>query len=325
MIVGATESFTAQAMLTNPGSVAPGTPASIPVEVAQTTGGVCSATPPGSQPSGTTFTLSALSAGTCVVTIAADTTGVAGSTADTAAITVTISIAPAPTPTPQGCDLTVNGKCYHRIVDQTTAQFFKDVYPDTACSDLGDGNTCLYIDSIKQITLTSNYSVQPPVPPTNPQQELLFRIDKIIALTYACAPYSSFATIPAGDPLPTFVLGVGSPINTPIGFGLPSTNTRMNYFSLGQPGPTTFDDTSTSVNVGVTLDGLIANVSLQSLGAPFDVFYSSPNATVATATIWFPDFPGCDNVGTNASVPPRQYGEVMAQIVFEVYQATLRQ
>lgn len=321
LTVGATESFSAQATLTNPNGVAPGTPASIPVQIAQTTSGVCNATPPGSQPSGTTFTLNGLSAGTCTVTIAADTSGVAGSTADTASITVTISLAPTPSPTPQSCDLTVNGKCYHRIVNQSTALFFKDVYPDTACGDLGSGNTCWYIDSVKQITLTSDYSIQPPLPPTSQQQELLFRIDKIVGLTYACAPYSSFAGLPAGDPLPTFAVGVGSPVNTPIGFGVPSANTRMNYFILAAPGPAIFDDTTTSVDVTVTLDDLIANLGLQSSGSPLDVTYSSPNANTTSSITWFPDFPGCDNVG-DPVLPKRQYGDVMAQIVFDVYQAT---
>ncbi len=56
MSVGTAQSFTAQATLTNRNAVAAGTPASIPVEIEQTTTGICSATPPGSQPSGTTFT-----------------------------------------------------------------------------------------------------------------------------------------------------------------------------------------------------------------------------------------------------------------------------
>ena len=324
LAVGATESFTAQATLTNPGGVAPGTPTSIPVEIAQTTSGICTVTPPGSQPSGTTFTLNALSAGTCTVTIAADTSAVPNSTADTAAVTVTISIAPAPSPTPQSCDLTANGKCYHLIVSQASSQFFKDVYPDTACGDLVSGDSCWYIDSVKQISLTPGYSIQPPLAASSPEQELLFRIDKIVGLTFACAPYSMFATLPPGGPLPVSVVGVGTPVNTPIGFGLPSINTRMNYFILGPPGPSTFDDTTTSVNVGVTLDSVIANLSLRNAGTPLEVEYSSPAASTRTSVVWFPDFPGCDNVG-DPGWPQRQYGEVTAELVFDVYQATLTQ
>jgi hypothetical protein len=205
-------------------------------------------------------------------------------------------------------------------VSGATNQFFKDVYPNSACGDLGSGPTCWYVDSIKQITLTSSYSIQPPLPPTGPQQELLFRIDKIIGLTYGCAIFSSFAQAPVGGPLPTFPVGVGSPVNTPIGFGLPSTNTRISYFLPGSPVPAIFDDTATSAAVGVNLDDMIAAVSLQESGSPMNVTYSSSSATGATPIVWFPDFPGCDNVG-DLGVPQQQYGEVMVEIVFDVYQA----
>jgi hypothetical protein len=94
----------------------------------------------------------------------------------------------------------------------------------------------------------------------------------------------------------------------------------MNYFLLGSPVQSLFDDTVTSVDVGVTLDDMIANVSLQTPGSPLNVTYSSPTATVASSILWFPDFPGCDNVG-DAGLPQRQYGDVMTDIMFEVYQA----
>ncbi len=320
LTVGATGSFTAQATLTNPTGVAPGTPTSIPVEIAQTTTGICSASPMGPQPSGTTFTLNGLSAGTCTVTVAADTTGVAGATADTASVTVTISSAPNPTPTPQGCDLTANGKCYKSLVSSVAAQFYKDVYPDSACGDQGNGPICWYVDSIKQITLSSSYAIHPPLPPIDPQQELLFRIDRLGGLTYACATFASFAGLPVGGPLPASVVGVGTPVNSPVGFGLPAINTRVSYFLLGSPVPSIFDDTMTSGQVGVTLGDLIDDLSRRRSGSPMDATYSSPNANALTSTIWFPDFPGCDNVG-GLGPPQQQYGEVMLQVVFDVYQA----
>jgi len=95
----------------------------------------------------------------------------------------------------------------------------------------------------------------------------------------------------------------------------------MNYFMLGSPAPAFFNDTTTSVNVGVTLDDIIANLSLQSTGSPFDAEYSSADASSAASVIWFPDFPGCDNVG-DPGWPLRQYGDVTVQLVFDVYQAT---
>ncbi len=62
--VGATGTFTAQATLTNANAVPPGTPATIPVEI-QSADPTCAATPPGWQPSGSTFTVTGTAPGTC--------------------------------------------------------------------------------------------------------------------------------------------------------------------------------------------------------------------------------------------------------------------
>src|ERR1700694_1374343 len=86
MTVGSTDSVTAKATLTNPGAAPPGTPASVPVAV-QTSIAACTGTPPGSQTSGSTFTLPAIAAGTCTATVQADTSTVTGATADTATLT----------------------------------------------------------------------------------------------------------------------------------------------------------------------------------------------------------------------------------------------
>jgi prepilin-type N-terminal cleavage/methylation domain-containing protein len=317
MIVGATESFTAQAILTNPGSVAPGTPASIPVEVAQTTGGVCSATPPGAQPSGTTFTLSALSAGTCVVTIAADTTGVAGSTADTAAITVTISIAPAPTPTPQGCDLTVNGKCYHRIVDQTAVTFTKYVLPDSQCSDPNNEDSCSYVNTIRTIQLTE-YQFAPPVPPVDVDHELLFQIDQVQNIFDACLPFAVVATVPGNDQIPWGGIGAGAAPNSPIGFGQPSLYLTVNHVFVAD-GIATFNDAG-PWSQGTTLAELFEAIALRSPGSEYSFTFSSSNANSTASVQWYPDFPACDVAG-DPVFPGVQYGYVTVQLVFEIYQA----
>ena len=319
LAVGATESFTAQAALTNPGSVAPGTPVSVPVEITQTTGGVCSATPPGPQPSGTTFTLNGLSAGTCTVTIAADTSGVPGSSADTASITVTISITPTPSPTPQSCDLTANGKCYHLLVNQATSQFWKYVIPAVQCDSNG---VCSYVDSVSSILLYEPYAFQPPVPPSDANHELLFKIDEISGVSSECFPYSEIQLTPGSDPITWTGGTVGAPINAPIGFGEPSLFSTSNHvLQSTSSGQGTLEDLGQPWQQGTTLAELYGAVVGRSVGSPFTFTYYSNSAAPGSTTQWYPDFAGCDVAGDSAS-PGIEYGIAGVQLSFEIYQAS---
>ena len=123
-IGGSDDTIVATADLTNPNAVPAGTPLRLPVLIQRTTDTICTATPAGPQASGTTFTLKAISPGTCTVTIAADASGVPGATADIATFNVPIfGPAPSPTPTPLSCDFRGNGLCYHQI--DSGAQIFR--------------------------------------------------------------------------------------------------------------------------------------------------------------------------------------------------------
>ncbi|HWT05163.1 MAG TPA: hypothetical protein VN224_05355, partial [Xanthomonadales bacterium] len=227
--VGATGAFTAQATLTNANAVPSGTPQSIPVET-QTADTTCAATPPGWQPSGSAFTLTGASAGTCTVTAQADASAIPGATTDTASLTVTITaVAGAtPTPVPPQCDLVTNGKCYRRIVDRTTQAFYKYVLPDTQCGF----NTCWYIDSIRQIFLDPTYAVLPPATPI-PDRELLFKINAIQSVTKECEPFSAFSSVSGVDPIQWSGSVIGGPVVIPLGLGEPSVYATVNHFSLG--------------------------------------------------------------------------------------------
>jgi prepilin-type N-terminal cleavage/methylation domain-containing protein len=320
MTVGATQSFTAQATLTNANGVAPGTPGSIPVEIQQATTGICSVTPPGTQPSGTTFTLNGLAAGSCTVTIAADTSGVAGSTADTATLTVTISAAPAPSPspTPQGCDLTANGKCYHRIVDQTEEAFSKYVLPATQCSDPNDPGTCAYTNAIGTVQLTG-YQFVPPVPPVDAGHELLIQITQVPSIFSACLPYAVVATIPGNDPIPWGGNGVGGSVNPPIGFGQPSLYLSLNHVFAGENAVNSFNDNGPWTQ-GTTLAEFYNAIAFALPGFAYSFTFSSSAATGAGIQ-WYPDFPACDVAG-DPVFPGVQYGFVTAELLFEIYQAS---
>ena len=317
--VGATGSFIAQAALTNPGSVAPGTPASIPVEIAQTTTGICSASPTGPQPSGTTFSLNGLSAGTCTITVAAVTTGVPGATADTASITVTISAAPNPTPTPQGCDLTANGQCFHRIIGPTQMAFSKYVLPNTECSNPNDPGSCSYVNSIQAIELT-DYQFAPLTAPIDAGHELLFEIDAVQSIFEGCLPYSVFASIPGNDPIPWGGSGIGAPVNLPIGFGQPSQYLTLNHVLLAPNGVNEFNDIGPWTQ-GTTLAGFFDAVALQLPGSSYTFTFFSGAANSASGIQWYPDFPGCD-VAADPLNPGGQYGFVTAQLLFQIYQAS---
>ncbi|MEA2719590.1 MAG: hypothetical protein QOJ39_1454 [Candidatus Eremiobacteraeota bacterium] len=322
MTVGTNDTITATADLTNASSVPPGTPLTLPVLIQQSTATVCAATPPGPQPSATTFSLEAIAAGTCTITIAAETSNVPAATADTATLSVAVSDSssnPNPQP-PPSCDLNTNGKCYHRIVDPTTHIFEKNVVPDFACGDAGDGPTCWYIDSIKEVVLYHDFWFLPPVAPTTPANELLFQIDEIRGLTYGCEPYSYFAQIPVFSGIPWPSAAVGAPGDPAVGVGEPSIYTRINVVSPGLPSDGVLDDTVNSAKVGATFSDMFASVAFGRIGTAYSFTYSASSAQPDSYITWFPDFPGCDAAG-NMSGTGVAYGDVTALIVFEIYQA----
>ena len=320
MSVGGTNSFTAQATLSNPGSAPIGTPASVPVAIQQTTSGICTASPQGSQPSGTTFTLNGISAGTCTVVMQADVSSVAGATTDAATVSVSVSVAasPAPTPTPPTCDLVANGKCYSRIVNRTAYQFSKFVIPNESCS--GDPPMCYYLDSINYIDLGIPYTLQPATLPTDSNHELLFQIDAIQSVTTACLPYSAFGTIPA-DQVRWSPAGIGGPVNPPPGFGEPSKYITMNRVSFGPTGGNPTTEPTTWPQQTTLLD-MSESVATQRVGAVESFTYSVPNVSPTDFIGWFADFPGCDVAGNVGGSPSKQYGIAQVELVFEIFQAT---
>ncbi len=320
MPVGGSTTLTAQATLTNGAAVAPGTPSSIPVLVQQTTDPICSATPPGAQPSGAQFVLSAIAAGTCTVTIGADPSGVPGATADTTTLTITVTGPPSATPTPPSCDLIENGKCYHRIVGPTAQMFSKAVTPDTQCSSPTDPLTCTYVDSVGGVLLSPGFDIVPPMPPIDSTHELLFRIDGIAGATLGCLPYSMFQTIPAGDPIDWRSTTIGGPSNPPTGLGQPELYSTLNRF-VQQSAPTNgYVETAYVWPLDTTAIGFFEAVARGRVGTAFTFTYSSADATSTTHTVWYPDFPGCDVAG-DTLFAGHEYGFTGVQLQFEVFQA----
>lgn len=314
--VGATGSLTAQATLTNANAVPPGTPTSIPVEV-QTTDATCTANPSGWQPSGSAFTVGGIAAGSCTITAQADAMAVPGATSDTAMATIALIATPGatPTPTPPKCDLVTNGKCYRRIVDQTSQSFYKYVLPDKTC----DSNMCSYIDSIRQIILDPAYSVIPPVIPT-PDRELLFRINAIRSVTMECEPFSEFASEPGINGIQWHGNIIGGPAVAPLGFGEPAVYATISHFSLGTVTTGSFIEPDNTWASATTLQDLYQTVASRLIGLPADFAYSAQNAAASSYVQWYPDFAGCDAAGDVNSVG-RQYGIAGALLDFEVYQA----
>ena len=313
MNVGGTDSFTAQATLTNPRSVPIGTPASVPVTVQQSTSGICAVSPQGPQPSGTTYTLSGISAGTCTVVMQADVSGVAGATTDSATISVSVSLSPAPTPTPASCDLVANGKCYQRIVDRTSQIFDKYRFPDVSCQ-----TECQYVDT-GSVTLGTPFTMQLPTPPINPAHELLFRIDAIANVFAGCLPFASFGSMPPDRPIDWTLNKTGGPVNPPLGFGQPATYIQLNHMSFGPTGGTVNDEPQTWTQ-GTTAQQMFEAVATGLVGSPWAFTFSSPDFPPNTTIGWFPDFPGCDAAGDPA-YPSSEYGTVQVLLVFEVFQA----
>ena len=315
MSIGGTDSFTAQATLTNAGSVPVGTPPSVPVTVQQSTGAICTVSPQGSQPSGTTFTLNGTSAGTCTVVMQADVSAVAGATTDSATVSVSVLASPTPTPTPAACDLVANGKCYNRIIARTAYQFSKFVIPNESCS--GDPPMCYYLDSIYDIALGDPYTLQPATLPTDSNRELLFRIDAIQNISTACLPYSAFGTIPADD-VRWGGTAIGGPVDPPLGYGEPSKYITINRVSFGPTGgnptePTVWPAQTTALE-------MYEAVATRQIGDVQSFSYSSANISSTDLIGGFPDFPGCDVAGGVAG-PSNQYGIVKVELVFEIFQA----
>ncbi|MBV8726321.1 MAG: hypothetical protein JO233_00935 [Candidatus Eremiobacteraeota bacterium] len=317
--VGATGSFTAQATLTNPNAVAPGTPPSIPVGI-QNTDATCSATPPGWQPSGSAFTVTGTAAGTCTVTVGANASGISGATSDTATISLTITAAPnaAPSSPPSACDLVANGKCYRRIVDQTSQVFKKSVLPDMSC-DVSSGS-CVYVDAIAQILLEPGYGFQPPVLARDSDHELLFNVLKIISVVNQCQPYSYFASIPAGTPIQWGGFSIGAPINTAVGFGNPSAFSTTNHVLIGTSSSGGFIEPNLTWGPSTTLEGLFGAVARGNVGLPYAFTFSSTDDVIGSYVDWYPDFPGCDAAGDSNS-EQGQYGIASIELTFEIYQA----
>jgi prepilin-type N-terminal cleavage/methylation domain-containing protein len=313
MTVGATDTVTAQATLTNPNAVPAGTPATIPVSVQSTTATVCTASPQNPQPSGSTFTLTGIAAGTCTATVQGDVSAVPGATSDTATVSVTATGSPTATPTPAPCDLVSNGKCYTRIVPETSQIFSKYVAPDTAC-DQTDPTNCHYIDAIQSISLESPFVVQPPIPPVDDNHELLFRINRIGGIYNGCLPYAVFATIPTTNSIPWPQGGVGAPVDAPIGFGLPSVYLNVNHI-LWATAATFVEPTWTA---GTNLLDFFDAVAQRRIGDA-DVFRFSAVNVGDSAVQWYPDFPACDAVGASP-FGTAQYGRVTVAVSFEIFQ-----
>jgi hypothetical protein len=200
-------------------------------------------------------------------------------------------------------------------------EFRKDVVPDTTCEDTQEGTSCWYINKIKEISLGEPFALLPPYPPSDVNTELLFRIMKVSGLTYACAPYSIFAGIPAGNLIPSMPSAVGSPTNATTGYGEPAVYVNNASVSLGQPGVGDFDETVLSRRVGTNLNDFITSLAFGQIGTYFDFRYFSSAASPSTYITWFTDFPGCDMRGDPNFNDP-EYGGVTVDLSFEVFQAT---
>jgi type II secretory pathway pseudopilin PulG len=316
MSVGSTDPLTATATLLNPADVAPGTMASIPISVVAS-GTSCTVTPPGSQPSGSVFSVSGLNPGTCSLTVSGDVLTVAGGTTDTATVTVVITGPSAP-PAARSCDLVSDGKCYRQIVARTSATFWKYVAPDMACGITDGTSSCWYIDSIQGIDLGPGYAVQPPTPAADSEHDLLFRIDAVGSIVLQCQPFSVFGQLPAPALIDWGGYGVGSPNDPPGGFGEPSTFFTQNHIVVGESGNFAPQPWNTQTTTAQLYDAIAKGL----IGAPSSFNYWSTEAAAASASKlqWIPDFPGCDALFEPESIR-RQYGTVTVVLVFEIFQA----
>lgn len=315
-MAGADDTLTARADLRAPVA---GAPASLPVILQQATPAICTATPPGPQPSGTTFTLKALSPGTCTIVATADTSAITGATADTQTLNIPITPTPPnPAPSPPTCDLKENGKCYHRI-DSGSQRFEKWVLPDISCSVVDGNESCSYIDSVRRIFLTQGYGIKPDLPPVDSSNEILLQIDEVAAAENHCQPYSFFSTLPAENPINWGGYGIGSPATKVMGLGDPSLYFTSNHMMLTRLAKGEFDLTGQAWMQAYTFDDVFDAVSMRSLGAPYQFTFSAENAADSPLIAWYPDFAGCDASGDLTY--PHQYGIAAVALVFEIFQA----
>jgi prepilin-type N-terminal cleavage/methylation domain-containing protein len=317
---GPDDSIVAAADLTNPGTVPAGTPLQLPVLIQSGTATTCTTLPLGPQRSGTTFTVKAIAAGTCTLTVTADPSGVPGATADTATFNIPVSDSAAASPTipPLACDLNANGKCYHRIVDSVAQMFYKYVDPDYECSVTDNSSSCQYIDSIKRVYIGLGYGVQPLLPPIDSGHELLFQILSIRTVINACQPFSYIANIPVGDPISWGGYGVGSPVDAPVGFGEPSVFSRANYVMTGNLPNGYLTEPNTIWNEPTTFIDLYEAVAKRLVDKPYIFSYYSADATMQSL-VWYPDFPGCDVAGDASSRV--MYGNTGVELEFNIFQA----
>lgn len=317
MMVDGVDSITATAVLSNPADVPLGTVSSIPVSVTISSG-PCAVSPSGPNPSGTVFMISASSSGTCLLSAQADTSTVLGASADTATATISV-IASNSTSPPRPCDLFTDGKCYKRIVNRTSATFWKYVVPDTACGDVDGTSTCWYINAIQQIFLASGYGVQPVTPAYDSDHELLFKINAVGGIILQCQPFAAFAQLPAPNQINWGGTGVGAPVDPPDGFGDPSTFFTRNHIIL-QPQPNGFFTVQQPSNDVTTAEQLYDAVAKRVIGMPTTFTYSSKDATPSMYIQWHPEFPGCESL-YEGSPGEGQYGNLGVALFFEIFQA----
>jgi prepilin-type N-terminal cleavage/methylation domain-containing protein len=315
MTVGGTDSLTAQATLVNPGGAPAGTPPSIPVAIQQSTDATCTAAPAGSQPSGSTFTLTGISSGTCTVVIQGDTSAVPGATSDSTPVNATVSGAPSATPSPKPCDLVTNGKCYVRIVD-ANQRFWKYVEPDVVCDSQSIGFVCSFVDAIHVIQLGPSYAVQPTVAPSDSEHELLFKINRTAGILEQCSSYDIIRNLPGGSQFFFPGDGTGAPVNAPVGFGEPSVYFTINHVFPNATAARDFQE-PTDWTLNTTLLDLFEATAQHKIGDAYSFTFSSAMAVASGEIEWSPDFPGCDASGPLG----RQYGKVEVELLFEIYQA----
>jgi len=281
--------------------------------VLQLTSAICAASPSGSQPSGSTFTLTGLSAGTCTASIQGDTSSVPGALTDTAPISVAISASPVATPRP--CDLVTNGKCYQRIVAQTDQAFWKLVVPNSVCGVSSAGPVCSYVDSIHAIQLGPGYSIATLTPPTDSQHELLFRINRTGGIFEQCSTYDVIEGIVDGSQFFFPGSSVGAPQDGPLGFGQPSRFLTINHVFASPAEVRSFQE-PTVWPMDTTLSDLFEAVAMRLVDNPYTFTYSSTSA-ISGDIQWDPDFPACDVSGAFGT----KYGMVTLELLFEIFQA----
>jgi hypothetical protein len=196
--------------------------------------------------------------------------------------------------------------------------FNKTVSAATTCDNPQANVNCTYLDSIRSITL-DEYSLKPPEAPVDSAHELLFRINRINGLLYACMSYQYISTIPPYN-LVLQDRPVGGPVNPPSGFGRPSVYATVNHVFVGSV-PDSFDERTASAAVVPTLFDMIDALVWTKPGSPYLFTYYANDATFNSKITWLPDFPSCDNAGdpTNLGI---EYGNVAAELSFEVFQAT---